>query len=315
MASDAEFCWRVHDAPASLDETVALGRPTTAFAACCGARSRTSRKLGKPSRAALAAALAGAVAFMCVTAAGRSTREARPFLQEIDRLAELAGFGLHQVSITGHRLTSDAAIFDAFDLVNVRSLLRFDSVGVRERIEQLPSVDSASVTWVMPDQVSVQIVERTPFAVWQRAGRTVLIDATGRVLAPADGLHRDLPRVAGEGASATAAEILALARSYPDLLQRLDMAVRVGERRWTLRLTGGPDVHLPAGGVPQALARLMAANAQGRLVDPSYAVIDMRSDKTIAVRRTLSDEQGGGEQPRGEQSVPSHLTTSLAHLD
>jgi cell division protein FtsQ len=242
--------------------------------------------------------------FVCLTDGGRYVRDARPLIQEVDRLAELAGFGLRQVSITGHHFTPEAAIFDAFDPANVRSLLRFDSAAVRERIERLPWVAAASILRVMPDQVSVQIVERTPFAVWQWADREMLIDATGRVLAPASEPHHDLPRVAGAGAPAEAADMLALIRHYPELWRRLDTAARVGERRWTLRLKGGPDIHLPAGGVTEAVARLMAAQEQARLLEPSYGIVDMRSAGSIVVRQAVSNATGGSLEARGEHAVP-----------
>jgi cell division protein FtsQ len=267
-------------------------------------RPRTVCKQSKRGRAAFIAAVAGAVAVVALTDAGRFASEARALLQEGDRIAELAGVGLHQVSITGHRFTPDAAIFDALDLANVRSLLHLDSAAVRERIERLPWVETASITRVIPGQVSVQIVERTPFAVWQRAGREVLIDATGRVLPAAGGSHEGLPRVAGEGALTEAAEILALVSEYPELSKRLEVAERVGERRWTLRLTGGPNVHLPAGGVREAVARLMAAHSRGRLLDPQFAAIDMRLDETITVRRRSSDDRGEPAEPRHERAAP-----------
>jgi cell division protein FtsQ len=303
VAADAWFCWRVLDGPASRDGTVAAARPAAPAVALSRVRPRASRKLGNLRTASLAAALAGALAFVGLTDGGRYARETPPLIQEVDSLAEFAGFGLHQVSITGHRFTPAAAIFDAFDLVNVRSLLRFDSIAVRERIERLPWVETASITRLMPDQVGVHIVERTPFAVWHRGGREMLIDATGRTLATAVGSW-DLPRVAGEGALAEAGEILALVGKHPELFGRLEIAARVSERRWTLRLIGGPDVYLPADGVPEALARLMAAHAQGRLLEPPSTIIDMRSDERIVVRRASSDDHGRSVEPRGEQAVP-----------
>jgi cell division protein FtsQ len=302
IASDAWFCWRVLDGPDSRDRTAAT-RPA-APAAVLRLWPQVSRKLGHSGSAALAAALAGAMAFVCLTDGGRYARETGPLVREIDRLAELAGFGLRQVSVTGHRFTPDDAIFDAFDPINVRSQLRFDSVAVRERIERLPWVDTASITRILPDQISVRIVERTPFAVWQRGSREMLIDANGRELAPADGLRRDLPRVAGAGAPAEAGEILALIGKHPEVLGRLEVATRVGERRWTLRLKSGPEVHLPAGGVPEALAQLMAAHARHRLLEQPYTIIDMRSDERIAVRRAFSGDLASLPQPRREQAVP-----------
>jgi cell division protein FtsQ len=302
MASDAWFGWRVLDWPATCDRTAAT-RPEVPGAVQSHLWSQASRKLAHSRGAAFAAALAGAL-FVSLTDGGRYARDTRPLIQEVDRLAELAGFGLRQVSITGHRFTPDAAIFDAFDPINVRSLLRFNSAAVRERIERLPWVATASITRVIPDQVSVQIVERTPFAVWRWADREMLIDATGHVLATASGPHRDLPRVAGEGAPAEAADMLALIRQYPEIWRRLDVAARVGERRWTLQLKGGPDVHLPASGQTEALARLMAAHEQVRLLEPSYRVVDMRSDERITVRLAVGNDIGGSADSRSQRAVP-----------
>jgi cell division protein FtsQ len=283
MAADAWFCWRLLEGPTRRDRTVLAPRS----AAPSRMRPQALRNLGNSRAAALVTALAGSLAFIGLTDGGRYAREAPPLIQEVDRLAELAGFGLHQVSVTGHRFTPDVAIFDVFNLIKVRSLLRFDSHAVRERIERLPWVETASITRVMPDQ-----------------GREMLIDANGRELASAGGSHRDLPRVAGAGALAEAAGILALVGKYPELLGRLEVAARVGERRWTLRLKGGPEVHLPAGGVPEALARLMAVHAQGRLLEHPYMMIDMRSDERIAVRPAFSDDLGRFAEPRGEQAAP-----------
>jgi cell division protein FtsQ len=302
-AAESWLCWRVLDGP---DIRAGTDPARTAAPAAKLFRStpQTVCKQSKRGRAALAAAVAGAVAFLALMDGGRFASDARALLQEGDRIAEFAGFGLHQVSITGHRFTPDAAIFDALDLANVRSLLHLDSAAVRERIERLPWVETASITRVIPDQVSVQIVERTPFAVWQRAGRETLIDATGRVLPAAGGSHEGLPRVAGEGALTEAAEILALVGGYPELSKRLEVAERVGERRWTLRLTGGPDVHLPAVGVPEAVARLVAAHSRSRLLDPQFVVIDMRSDETITVRRRYSDDRSEPAGWRHERAAP-----------
>ena len=61
----------------------------------------------------LALASVGAAAFLVFAGlAGRSNSPA-PALAEIERIIELAGFGLTQVSLTGHRYTPDSDILDA----------------------------------------------------------------------------------------------------------------------------------------------------------------------------------------------------------
>ncbi|HEY7084783.1 MAG TPA: FtsQ-type POTRA domain-containing protein [Hyphomicrobiaceae bacterium] len=205
-----------------------------------------------------------------------------PAMAEIERLVELAGFGLTQVSVTGHRYTLDSDIFDAIGFENAHTMLAFDARAAQDRIERLPWVERASIERVLPDRLEVRIFERSPFAVWRRNGRTFLIDATGRVLAavPPDAML-SLPRVAGDGAAAKAAGLYALLAEHPQLMGRVEIAERVGQRRWVLRLVDGGSVQLPAYGEAEAIARwLLIADARG----PGAVEIDVRVKERTLVR-------------------------------
>ena len=254
---------------------------------------------------AVTTAVAGAIVFAALTHWGTNARQARPAVDEADRLAELAGLGVDQVFLTGHRMTADSDIFDALDLTNARSLLRFDASAARDRIEKLPWVKSVAISRIFPDSISVEITERKPFAVWHHDGRASLIDITGRVLSAAPpSVRAELPHVAGEGASFAAATILAMVERHPELAARLQEAVRVAERRWTLRLTDGLEIHLPAGREAEALASLMGRNAELQLLDGGrYAAIDLRpSDRIIARPRPTEEKKtasGHNAQPSG----------------
>lgn len=249
-------------------------------------------------------ATAGAVAFAALTHWGANARQVRPVVDEADRLAELAGLGVRQAFLSGHRMTSDRDIFDALDLTKARSLLRFDSVAARDRIEKLPWVKSVAISRIFPDTISVEVTERQPFAVWNRGGRASLIDITGRVLSAAPPSARaELPHVAGEGAASEAAAILATLHAHPELAARLQEAVRVAGRRWTLRLTGGPEIHLPADREAQALQLLMRKNSELHLLDGQrHAAVDLRLPDRIVVRPALQQEK---ETASGHSAQPS----------
>lgn len=249
-------------------------------------------------------AMAGALAFAALTHWGTNARQVRPVVDEADRLAELAGLGVRQAYLSGHRMTADSAIFDALDLTNARSLLRFDSIAARERIEKLPWIKSAAITRIFPDSISVEVTERKPFAVWHNAGRAVLIDVTGRVLSAAPPSFRaELPHVSGEGANTEAAAILAALAPHPELAARLQEAIRVAERRWTLKLSDGPEIHLPAGRETEAL-NLLKSRPELHLLDGQHhAAVDLRSPDRIIVRQIAEQENqttsGHSAQPSG----------------
>ena len=242
-------------------------------------RRRRPRKFRARALALIAFGIVAPLAFVGVA---RPLTSPAPALAEIERLIELAGFGLTQVSLTGHRYTLDSDIFDAIDLENAHTMLAFDTRAAQDRIERLPWVERASIERVLPDRLEVRIFERSPAAVWRRNGRTFLIDATGRVLAaiPPDAML-SLPRVAGEGAAAKAAGLHALLAEHPQAMTRVEVAERIGQRRWALRLTDGGSVQLPAYGEAQAIARwLRVAEARG----PGAVEIDVRVEERTLVR-------------------------------
>jgi cell division protein FtsQ len=234
----------------------------------------------------IAAVLTGACVFAIATEGGRTARTARPLGEQIERIAALAGLGLRQVNVTGHRLTPDTAIFDALELSATASLLRLDSAAARQRIERLPWVRAATVERVFPDEVDITVTERTPYAVWRKPGGDILIDEEGRELGRTiRGGSAGLPVVAGDGAAAAARKLLGNLSAYPQLLSRLTLAERVGDRRWTLTLERGLVIHLPADDETGAILHLMAPRRGGRLIDRDIALIDLRTPDRIMVRR------------------------------
>ncbi len=212
-----------------------------------------------------------------------------------DQLTTLFGFGIEQVSLTGHRFTSDTDLFNALDLSTAQSLASFDSRATRIRFERLPWVQSVEISRVWPGQLAIRIKERKPFAIWERAEAAELIDVTGRSLGPVkrDAVI-DLPRVAGDGASTQAARLLAVVDQNPAIKSRLVRATRLADRRWTLELTGGGRIHLPADGEATALARLTADPRLLALLTIPSQIIDLRSPTKIAVRAPAGSIGAGG---------------------
>jgi len=211
-----------------------------------------------------------------------------------DGIAFALGFGIEQVSLTGQLKTSDADLFEALDLKSARSLMSFDAKEARRRFERLPWVQSVEITRVWPGQLDVRVRERKAFAIWERGGMAELIDATGRVLGP---VGRDavleLPRVAGEGANTSAAQLLTAIERYPAIKTRVERLRRLGDRRWTLELTEGGRIHLPSDAETSALSRLAAEPRLLALVAEPHQIIDLRSPSKIAVR-TATPAPGGG---------------------
>jgi cell division protein FtsQ len=253
-------------------------------------RLMRQRAYGRKLGLAVFAALSGALAFSLLTDAGRETRAAMSLLPDADQVLFWTGLRLDQVALSGQRFTPDSDIFDALDLAKARSLLSFHSNAARERIEALPWIETASISREIPGALEVRVTERKPTALWLREGREILIDSTGRVLsALKPGTAVKLPRVAGEGAPEHAQALLDLLARYPAIAERLEVAERIGERRWSLRFKNGVRVELGVDREAIAFAALSSAEDLGKLLTGHDLIIDLRTRGRITVRPALPE--------------------------
>ena len=134
----------------------------------------------------------------------------------------------------------------------------------------------------------MRVTERKPTALWLHEGREILIDSTGRVLsALKPGTAVKLPRVAGEGAPEHAQALIELLARYPAIAERLEVAERIGERRWSLRFKSGVRVELGVDREAIAFAALSSAEDLGKLLAGHDLIIDLRTRGRITVRPTL----------------------------
>jgi cell division protein FtsQ len=204
-------------------------------------------------------------------------------------IANSAGFRITAVAINGRKQLSQDEIL-AIGGVNGRSSLLFlDAGAVRERLKADPWIAEATVQKFYPGELRIDIVERSPFALWQQDGRLSLIADDGAVLEPyVSRRFISLPLVVGKGAESRARDFLALLARYPQVRSVTKAAVLVGERRWNLRLKDGLDVRLPEYDVGNALASLSKLDKDERLFSRDIVAIDMRLPDRLTVQ--LSDD-------------------------
>jgi cell division protein FtsQ len=239
----------------------------------------------------LALALTGAVLFAGAAIAGAAflgsslfdAREA--FARTADSAAANVGFEIADIEIAG---VSGARAEEVRALVvpeGRNSILSLDPAAVKARIESLDWVSAARVRRLWPSKLVVEVQRRQAYARWQEDGEISVIDANGeRLLAERAADHPELPLVVGAGAGPSAEPLLIALEDLPELRARLRAFVRVGDRRWNVKLNSGTTIALPEQGAPQALARLEALQIQHALLDRPMASLDMRAPGRLAVR-------------------------------
>lgn len=251
---------------------------------------RRVRRLRRPVAWSLCAVLVLAIgAALMRTVPSLSPLGGRSVVGWRERAGAQLGLKVEQIVVEGRDLTPEPMLQAAIGVREGDPLLGFSLEAVRQNVERLAWVQSAAIERRLPGTLVVNLVERRPFAVWQNQKRFVLIDRAGQVVAPQDpekdaAAFRLLPLVVGAGAPEHAAELLDLLAAQPVLRSHVTAAVRVGERRWNLRLSTGTDVLLPEGHEEAAIKRLVEFQQAQDVLDRPLQVLDMRLPDRLVVR-------------------------------
>ena len=204
-----------------------------------------------------------------------------------------AGFTMRRVEIKGARRVSRLDIYNvAFDQASMAMPL-VDLAATRARLLRFGWIKEARVHRRLPDTLVIDVVERTPAAIWQQGGRLNLVDAEGVVLEPVRiEAMPELPLVIGRGANRHLATLEALLGAAPHLRPQVAGATWVGGRRWDVRFQTGEVLALPEGeaAANRAILNFARMDQQTQLLGRGFARFDMRIPGRFIVR--VSREPG-----------------------
>lgn len=215
--------------------------------------------------------------------------------ERVERLAgagaAASGFAVHRITIKGAEKTSEDELLTAMGPVIGSSLLHFDPYSARARIEDIGWVRSAAVSRLLPNTIHISVREREPAAVWQLSGKLHLIDQNGAVIREIGAYeYSNLPLIVGAGAPGSASDVLKALRGEPALWGAAAALIRVGDRRWNLRLKSGADVKFPERGVERAVRDLSKLQTAYGILDRTLEYIDLRDPDRLIYREKDSAE-------------------------
>lgn len=177
-----------------------------------------------------------------------------------------------------------------------------DVAAIRRRLLNFGWVKDARVSRRLPDTLVIDIVERTPAALWQNQGQLALIDAEGVVLdrVPITKMP-DLPLLIGPDANRHSLELARLMAGLPTLQPQLTSATWVGGRRWDLNFQSGETVALPEGAdaARAALTKFARLDRSSGLLGRDIVRFDLRIPGKMIVRlRRAPGETIAGDPPK-----------------
>ncbi|HEY1613231.1 MAG TPA: FtsQ-type POTRA domain-containing protein [Rhizomicrobium sp.] len=163
-----------------------------------------------------------------------------------ESLAADSGFAIAAVTLSGNHRTEAREIYNALGFEPGQSVFGADLPTARLNLLKLEWVADADVRRQYPDKISVAIVEKQPFALWETADGTYVVERSGRKIALVDPRRfARLPFLIGDGAPDSAAGLIDAVGAHRAVSARIRAYARVSQRRWNLILNDDVIVELP----------------------------------------------------------------------
>jgi cell division protein FtsQ len=205
------------------------------------------------------------------------------------------GLRISDVKIVGAKETDMRLLRQAIGVAKGEPTFGFSLAAVRQRVEQLGPVQTATVERELPGTLIVSITERNAFAIWQTGGangqppKFALIDKQGNVITDQNAIEAKrrepwLLLLVGADAPQNAQSLMTELQAAPTVLSHVAAAERVDGLRWNLVLKDKAVVKLPDAGEAEAISQLAALQASMQLLDRPVEVIDLRMPGRLVVR-------------------------------
>ena len=259
-------------------------------------REKTGRKdvslLWRASARVSAVGAIFATAMYGIIAGGHVTDPNSLLYNVQGRVAGQFGYAAQDIRIVGLKTRKPASVLNAIRVLPNDSLIGFDANKARSVLEKVDWVKEAEVRRIYPNQLEIDVVERVPFAIWQRDGEFYVIDKFGAAFTSLEARDvKGLIVVTGEGAHKKVFDLVNYLEAISGLQSKIAAAGRIGDRRWNLYMKNGLKVMLPEKDIARGLQRLAKLQNEVGIFDKAVALVDLRLDDQVVIRPLESEKK------------------------
>ena len=191
---------------------------------------------------------------------------------------------LKNVKILGIENTKASQVVNIVSELRGISLTRIDLKKIKAEIDNIDWVSKSELRKIYPSTLEVKVYEHNPIAIWYNEGNKFLVDRDSKIITELNpNKFTNLKVVAGPNALEDIPVIIAMIKNYPEFEKKIKSLLRVGDRRWTIRLHNGITIHLPETNVANAIEEIKDLDREYSLLSRYIEIIDMRLPDRIDI--------------------------------
>jgi cell division protein FtsQ len=216
----------------------------------------------------------------------------------VDTVASDAGFGITSVHLSGTRRTPPKMILAALGFEPGQSIFTANLQAARARLMRLAWVSDAEVSRTYPDSISVSLVEKRPFALWQSADGLYVVERSGApIMRTTSAQFAHLPLFIGDQ-PAGGADLADAIAAHNAVAARLRAMQLVSGRRWNLLLDDGVIVKLPEQNWARQLDVLETLIVDKGVLERDITEIDLRSPDNYYFKLREHEQHSTTKHPK-----------------
>ena len=191
---------------------------------------------------------------------------------------------LKNVKILGIENTKPTEVINIVSGLKETSLSNIDLHEISAQINNIDWIKKSELRKIYPSTLVVKVYEHNPIAIWFNNGNKFLVDDESEIIKELNPNNfKNLKVIAGLNALEDIPEIISMIRNYPEFEKKIKSLLRVGDRRWTVRLHNGITIHLPEKNVANAIEEIEQLDSKHALLSRYVDIIDMRLPDRIDI--------------------------------
>ncbi len=191
---------------------------------------------------------------------------------------------LKNVKILGIENTKPTEVINIVSGLKETSLSNIDLHEISTQINNIDWIKKSELRKIYPSTLVVKVYEHNPIAIWFNNGNKFLVDDESEIIKELNPNNfKNLKVIAGLNALEDIPEIISMIRNYPEFEKKIKSLLRVGDRRWTVRLHNGITIHLPEKNVANAIEEIEQLDSKHALLSRYVDIIDMRLPDRIDI--------------------------------
>ena len=208
------------------------------------------------------------------------------FHSHINKTSAKLGFLINNVTVESSNIYCPAIKEDLFDSYKSESIFLIPISKIQTYLESIDCVDTANISRQLPSEIKVKVKNKEPIAIWQHQKNFFFINEDNSLMRIRNSKNlMDFIIVTGENAFKHTKNLINIISIDKEVFEKIDAAMRVGDRRWDVKLIGGLVIKLPEKNPELAWDKFLEIQNKKQLPkNKKVKVIDLRIANKIYIK-------------------------------